>query len=96
MSYDNIKSTEIEHLEAKPDYKETIRNFIVDNFLFGEDNNLENHTAFLENGIIDSTGIMELVAFLEETYQIKILDDELIPENLDSLENVDAFLKRKI
>ncbi len=96
MSYDNIKSTEPEHVNAKLDNMETVRDFIVDNFLFGEDNNLENHTSFLENGIIDSTGIMELVAFLEATYRIKILDDELIPENLDSLENVNSFLKRKI
>ena len=61
----------------------TIRQFIIENFLFEEDENLKEATSFLENGIIDSTGILELVTFLEETYEIVVEDEELIPENLD-------------
>lgn len=76
--------------------QEEIRRFVVSNFLFGrEDGTLDGHTSFLENGIIDSTGVLELVAFLEENYQIKVRDNELVPENLDSLEKVTRFVGRK-
>lgn len=77
------------------DYEPTIKNFIVENFLFGDGKNLQRDTSFLQSGIIDSTGILELITFLEDTYEIKVEDDELIPENLDSLDNVSSFLKRK-
>jgi acyl carrier protein len=72
-----------------------IRQFIIENFLFGEDGNLEEGTSFLESGIVDSTGILELVAFLEEKFGISVADDELIPENLDSIANVVAYLQKK-
>lgn len=73
-----------------------IRDFVVENFLLGESNNgLEDTDSFLDNGIVDSTGILELVAFLEETYDIQVEDEELIPENLDSIANVSAYLHRK-
>ena len=78
------------------DYSSEVREFIVENFLFGDGDQLEDGTSFLEKGIIDSTGILELVMFLEETYNIKIEDDELIPENLDNLKNVAQFLGRKL
>jgi acyl carrier protein len=51
--------------------------------------------SFLDSGIIDSTSVLELTAFLEETFQIRIQDDELLPTNLDSLAAVEAFVKRK-
>ena len=73
-----------------------IRAFIVENFLFGNDDGLEDGTSFLEEGIIDSTGVLELVTFLEETYEIQVEDDELVPENLDSIDNVAAYLERKM
>ena len=72
-----------------------IRQFIIENFLFEEDEGLKEDTSFLENGIIDSTGILELVAFLEETFEIAIEDEELIPENLDSIENVVQYVQKK-
>ncbi len=74
---------------------EKVRGFIVENFLFGEEKGLGDETSFLESGIIDSTGILELVAYLEETYGIKVADEELVPENLDSLANIRAYLLRK-
>lgn len=74
----------------------TVHGFIVDNFLFGDGENLTNETSFLDSGIIDSTGILELVTFLEETYNIQIEDDELVPENLDNLNNVAKYLEQKI
>ena len=76
--------------------KEIIKTFIVENFLFGSEDGLEDKTSFLEEGIIDSTGILELVTFLEEEFSITIEDEELVPENLDSIINVTAFLERKI
>jgi acyl carrier protein len=73
----------------------TIRTFIVENFLFEGDDNLKEDTSFLENGIIDSTGVLELVAFIEETYGISVDDDEIVPENLDSISNITKYIQRK-
>ena len=75
--------------------KNKVREYIVENFLFGEDDNLEDNTSFLEEGIIDSTGILELVTFLEEAFSISVKDEELIPENLDSLNSIGAYLEGK-
>jgi acyl carrier protein len=78
------------------DHIGTVRDFVVQNFLFGDGKLLEDDTSFLGQGIIDSTGILELVLFLEQAYNIKIEDEELIPENLDSLRNITRFLKSKL
>lgn len=77
-------------------YLDTVRHFVVENFLFGDGESLKEDTSFLERGIIDSTGILEVIMFLEETYSIKIEDEELVPENLDSLQNITKFLERKV
>ncbi|HBZ57452.1 MAG TPA: acyl carrier protein [Syntrophobacteraceae bacterium] len=77
-------------------YRATVTEFVVENFLFGDGDRLEDETSFIGSGIVDSTGIMELVAFLEETYGIAVEDEEVIPENLDSLVQVVAFLERKM
>ena len=76
-------------------HKQAIKEFIIENFLFGETNGLEDDTSFLDNGIIDSTGILELVTFLEDTFGIEVEDDELVPENLDSIANVVQYLTTK-
>ena len=76
--------------------KGKIREFVVENFLFGKDDGLNDDTSFLDEGIIDSTGILELVSFLEEEFTISVEDEELIPENLDSILNVVAYLEKKI
>lgn len=75
--------------------QENVRAFIIDNFLFGEDIGLKDDSSFLDGGFIDSTGIMQLVAYLEETYSIVIENEELVPENLDSINKVTAFIERK-
>ena len=77
------------------EHKQAIREFVIENFLFGEANGLKDDTSFLEEGIIDSTGVLELVTFIEETYGISVEDDELVPENLDSIVNVAQFLTKK-
>ena len=77
--------------------EQELRQFVIDNFLFGQGNgHLKNDDSFLDKGIIDSTGALELVAFLEEKYQIKIQDRELIPDNLDSINNLIRFVESKL
>lgn len=78
------------------DYLNTVRQFIIDNFLFGEETDFAEEASFLEEGIIDSTGVLELVGFLEETFNINVEDEELAPENLDSLNNIMDFLQGKV
>jgi acyl carrier protein len=72
-----------------------IRNFIIDNFLFGEDDGFSDDASLLDEGIIDSTGVLELVTFLENTFSISIDDEELVPENLDSIKNASKFVDKK-
>jgi len=73
-----------------------VREFIVENFLFGDGESLKNDTSFMEEGIIDSTGILELVFFLEETFGLIVEDEELVPDNMDSLRNITRFIDRKL
>jgi acyl carrier protein len=73
-----------------------LRSFLTDNFLLGDDlEALPGNASLIEAGIIDSTGVLELVGFLEQQYGIRIADDELVPENLDSIDNVVSFVDRK-
>ena len=73
-----------------------IRKFIEDNFILDDQNDLRDEDSLLEKGIIDSTGVLELVAFLEESYHFKIKDEELVPENLDSIKNISQFIQHKL
>ena len=74
-----------------------IKEFIVSNFLFGQEGDgLADDQSFLESGVIDSTGLLELVSFVEQRYGIAIADRELLPENLDSLRNISQFVARKL
>ena len=84
-------------LNVEGEVSEAVRSFIIKNFLFGEENQAPGGDAsFLETGIIDSTGILEVVMFIETTYGIEVSDHEMIPENLDSMDNISAFVGRKI
>lgn len=76
--------------------KKLIREFIITNFLFGStDTNFLDDDSFLETSIIDSTGILELVAFVETTFGIEVADRELVPENLDSISKLASFIEKK-
>ena len=77
------------------DLRNPLRSFLVGHFLFGEDNGMADNASLLETGVLDSTGVLELVSHLEETYGFKVGDDELIPENLDSVESLVAFVQSK-
>ncbi len=72
-----------------------VRAFLVDTFLLGDDDGFADDESLLEQGIVDSTGVMELVAFLEEAFAIAVEDDELVAANLDSVERMAAFVDRK-
>lgn len=78
-----------------PERKRLVRSFIVESLLFGDGDRLQDDTRFLEEGIVDSTGVLELVLFLEETFGIRVEDTEVIPENLDSLNRIERFLEGK-
>jgi acyl carrier protein len=75
--------------------EEQVRHFITENFLFGEEKKVADTDSFLENGIIDSTGVLEVVSFVEDTFNIKVKDEEMVPENLDSISNLANFIKKK-
>jgi acyl carrier protein len=73
-----------------------ISTFITDNLLLGRTVDIAGAPSFLEAGIIDSTGVLELVQFLEETWSLSVKDDEMVPENLDSLARLEAFVTKKL
>lgn len=75
---------------------EDIRNFVVMTFLFGDPAPLQDDASLMDSGIIDSTGILELVTFMETTYHVTIENEEMIPENLDSVSRLARFLARKL
>ena len=72
-----------------------VKAFIVENFLFGDERRIGPETDFLENGILDSTGVLELIGFLEEKFGIQIEDDEVVPDNLNSLDKITRFIGKK-
>ena len=73
-----------------------VRQFVVDSFLFGQRDQLKDDESFLDGGIIDSTGVLQLVGFLEQRYEITIDNVELVPDNLDSVERVTSFVQQKL
>lgn len=77
------------------DVLETIKTYVVENFLFGDDSRIGPETNFLENGILDSTGVLELVGFLEDKFGIRVEDDEMVPDNLNSLEKITLYISNK-
>jgi acyl carrier protein len=76
--------------------KTQLRSFILDNFLFGDSSRpFGDGDSLLGRGIIDSTGVLELINYLQDTFQIQVDDNELVPDNLDSIDNLALFLSRK-
>lgn|SRR5690606_11921140 len=92
--YDNYRR-DTDKRRAMP-VKSQVRRFILNNYLFTDDGSkLSDASSLMESGTMDSTGILELIMFLEETFAIKVADDEMIPANLDSVDNVVSFIERK-
>ena len=78
------------------DVKSIVKDFVVNNYLYGKETvPLADDTSFLDGGIISSTGVLELIDFLEEEFTIRIENHEVIPENLDSFNNIEKFIKYK-
>jgi acyl carrier protein len=82
-------------VENMTELRDQVRAFVVRHFLFGEDNGMPDSASLLEQGVVDSTGVLELVTFLETSYGLKIADDELVPDNLDSIDRIVEFIQRK-
>jgi acyl carrier protein len=76
--------------------EQELRKYVLENYLFNQKRALLNSDSFMEMGIIDSTGVLELVSYLEEKYAIEIDAEELIPENLDSIDHLTQFIQRKL
>ena len=86
---------EQEHVSAR-DLALEIRTFITDNFLLGQDaDSLRNDTSLTRGGVIDSVGVVELMQFLETGYAITIADEEAVPENIDTIDNIVRYLEAK-
>ncbi|BAV47536.1 acyl carrier protein [Mesorhizobium sp. 113-1-2] len=77
-------------------YSEQIRNFLVSNFYVSDVKALVNDTSLLDQGIVDSTGVLEIIGFIEETFGIIVEDSELLPENLDSIQGIEQYIIRKM
>jgi acyl carrier protein len=77
------------------DTKGIVRKYLLDNFVMGGDVEIGDETSFMDSHVLDSTGFIELISFIEESFGVKIADEEMLPENLDSLEAIDAFVARK-
>jgi acyl carrier protein len=77
-------------------FRNDVRAFVIQNFMFGQGDQLQDSESFLESGLIDSTGVLELVGFLETTYGITVEDEDLVPANLDSVSSVCRFVANKL
>jgi len=76
--------------------KAEIRGFIIENFLFGDESRpFGDDLSLIDNDMVDSTGILELVSFIEERYGVRVADGDIVPANLDTIDNIAAFIGRK-
>jgi acyl carrier protein len=75
--------------------KEQIRTFVTSNFYVADPASLADEESLLDHGIIDSTGVLEVILFIEETFGIAVEDSEMLPDNLDSIDRIAAFIERK-
>lgn len=77
--------------------EKAVRDFLAANYFLGDDpNELAGSASLIEAGLIDSTGVLELVGFLEDRFDVRITNEELLPENLDSIDNIVAFVTKKV
>ena len=74
-----------------------IRGYVLENFLFSDDESqLHDEASFLEEGVVDSTGVLELVLFVEETFGVTVEDDKILPENFDSVNQLATYVRTKL
>lgn len=77
------------------DIKEQVRAFVTSNFYVADPTSLEDGASLLDHGIIDSTGVLEVISFIEENFGLTVEDSEMLPENLDSIERIAKFISGK-
>ncbi len=78
-------------------HRQTIKRYILKNFLFSDDETaIGDQDSLVRGGVLDSTGIYELIMFVEEEFKLSIAPEEMVPENFDTLESMDAFIQRKL
>ena len=77
------------------DIKNLVRKFLLDNFVMGGNVDIADDASFMKGHILDSTGFIKLILFIEETFGVKVDDDEMLPENFDSLLNIESYVGRK-
>lgn len=77
------------------DVKQQVRQFILDNFMMAAAAEIPDEASFMDRHIIDSTGFLELISFVEQTFDIQVTDEEMVPENLDSLNNIERYVHKK-
>ena len=77
------------------DNNDVVRQFIISNFYVANPADLKDDTSLLDSGMVDSTGVLEVIAFLESEFGISVADNEIVPDNLDALERIVAFIERK-
>jgi acyl carrier protein len=84
-------------MQVMSEVENKVRSFIRENFLFRDDRAaLSDSESLLDAGLIDSTGILELVAFLEQEFQIRMADAEIVPANLDSIKSIVSYVQSKL
>ncbi|MEZ0313048.1 MAG: acyl carrier protein [Myxococcota bacterium] len=83
-------------IPPEPSPGEKVRAFILKNFYVANASDLVDSASLLDGGIVDSTGILEIIMFLEEEFKLKVADAEMIPANLDSVDNLAAYVRRKL
>jgi acyl carrier protein len=78
------------------DIKQAVRSYVEQNFLVGSDTRIGDGDSLLQMQIVDSTGFLELVNFIESSFGVKVGDDEMVPENLETIDSIDEFVRRKL
>ena len=87
---------DIQSVRRESEIRDAIRSHIVDRILFGDADKLVDTVSFQESGVLDSVGFLDVVTFVEERFRIQIADDELVPENFDTVERISAFVSEKM
>jgi len=80
---------------TRPEIAAKVRGFITSNFYVASPEALSDEASLLDQGLVDSTGVLEIIGFLEDSFGVKVADDEMIPDNLDSIARIAAFVERK-
>jgi acyl carrier protein len=95
LSLPHKGSFQVERKKLYMEIKKQVRTFVTSNFYVADPSGLEDEASLLDRGIIDSTGVMEVIFFIEDTFGITVEDSEMLPENLDSIERITNFITRK-